>query len=113
MRSVLWTLSLKPMVKKGLTSILLFLSEMNRTDDIHAIVVHRVPVEVFPIKVEDDANIFEGLIDGLVVDRSITLRSDQLSGEITLRKTVIGIVDGLMRLATNRLGPFFVCGFEP
>lgn len=62
------------------------------------------------IEGKDCANIVKGLIDRLVVDRLIPLRSDQFAGEITFREAMLGVVDRLLRLVAGWISLDVVCG---
>jgi hypothetical protein len=46
---------------------------MDRADHIHVPVIYRVPLEVLFIKIENDTDVLEGLIDALILDGGFTL----------------------------------------
>jgi hypothetical protein len=61
-------------VKAGLlTSVCILLAKMDRADHIHVPVIYRVPLEVLFIKIENDTDVLEGLIDALILDGGFTL----------------------------------------
>jgi hypothetical protein len=49
---------------------------VDRADHIHVSVIYRVPLEVLFIEIENDADVLEGLIDALILDRGFTLSAN-------------------------------------
>ncbi|CAH0045382.1 unnamed protein product [Clonostachys solani] len=66
---------------------------MNAANDIHILVVDRMPVEVLLVKVEDYSNVAEYLVHCFVLDIGLALGSDKLPRKIALVKAVLGVVD--------------------
>lgn len=76
-----------------LTCILVVLPKVYSTDDVHVVIVDRIPAEQLFIDRQNTTHIVVGLVDCLIFGRRLALCPHQRSGKLELGKRVLSVVD--------------------
>lgn len=84
----------EPREEGRLTGIFVFLSKVNRAEDIGILVVDGLPLKVLLVKFQDKPNIVESFVYSSILDFGLSFGTDQFAGKVCLAVGVVGIVDG-------------------
>lgn len=68
---------------------------MNRANDIGALVINRIPLELFPVEFQDLSGVVISFIDCFILDGLLALVSDKRAWQAKPIGGMVGIVDGI------------------
>lgn len=85
---------------------------MNSADNIHVLVVNGKPLEIFLVELQDDAHVFVGLVDSLILGLCLAFRASELAWKITLVAAVLGVMDSAVWGVFGRVLVCVCCSTE-